>query len=331
MGAAFHRRAGVGGLALAVRIKPVMGLWEWLLLLVLGAVWGGSFLFNAIALAELRPLTTVLGRVALGAIALNLLVLASGNRMPRSLRLWGAFLVMGALNNLIPFSLILWGQTEITVGLAYILNAAMPLFTVVLAHLFLHDERLTANRIGGVLLGLAGVAVMIGLEALGGLGVHVLAQLAVVAATLSYGCASIFGRRFRALPPLVTAAGQVTGTALMAFPIAMLMDRPWMLAPPSLQTWGALAALALLSTALAYTIYFRILAVAGATNLVLVTFLIPVSGVLLGTLLLGERLDPRHFAGMALIGLGLAVMDGRILAALRTRFRPRPAVEPSAG
>jgi drug/metabolite transporter (DMT)-like permease len=294
---------------------------EWALLLLLSGLWGGSFFFSKVALAELPPLTVVLGRVGLAAAALNLAVLAAGERMPASPRLWGLFAAMGLLNNLVPFSLIFYGQTQISSSLASILNATTPLWTVLLAHLFAADERITAGRLAAVLAGLCGVAVMIGPDALGGLGRDALAQLAVLGAAISYACAGIFGRRFRGVPPLVTASGQVTATTLMMLPIALLADRPWALPPPSAVTWGALAGLALLSTALAYLIYFRLLASAGATNLLLVTFLIPVSALLLGTLVLGEQLDPRHFLGMALIGAGLAAIDGRLLGRASLLFR----------
>jgi drug/metabolite transporter (DMT)-like permease len=220
---------------------------------------------------------------------------------------------MGALNNLLPFSLIFWGQTQIASGLASILNSTTPLFTVVLAHFFTRDERLTTNRLTGVLFGLLGVAVMLGPDALYGLHANMLAQIAVLGAAICYAFAGIFGRRFRGAPPLVTAAGQVGATSVMMLPIVLIADRPWTLPMPSLQTFGAVVALALLSTALAYVIYFRILAVAGATNLLLVTFLIPVSALLLGMSILGERLDLRHFGGMALIAFGLAAIDGRPL------------------
>jgi drug/metabolite transporter (DMT)-like permease len=291
--------------------NQVMGRVEWLLLITLATLWGGSFFFSKVALAELPPFTVVLGRVGLAAVALNVLVLVSGQRLPGSPRLWGALLAMAALNNVLPFSLIVYGQTRIASGLAAILNATTPLFTVVLAHLLTDDERLSTNRLGGVLLGLAGVVVMIGPEALGGLGLHLFAQLAVLGAALSYAFAGIFGRRFRSVPPLTTATGQLTASTFMMLPVALLVDRPWTLPLPSLQIWGALVGLALLSTAVAYVLYFRILAAAGATNLLLVTFLIPVSALLLGMTILGERLDPRHFAGMALIGLGLVAIDGR--------------------
>jgi drug/metabolite transporter (DMT)-like permease len=305
--------------------RPTMGPREWLLLVVLSLLWGGSFFFAEVALAELPPMTVVLARIGLAALALNLLVLANGRRLPRSPRLWGAFLVMGALNNLLPFSLIVWGQTQIASGLAAILNATTPLFTVVLAHVLTRDERLTPARLAGVAAGLAGVVLMIGPAALGGAGAGLLAQLACLAAALCYALAGIFGRRFRGQPPLITATGQVSAGALMVLPLALLADQPWTLPAPGAMTFAALAGLALLSTALAYVIYFRILAAAGATNLLLVTFLIPISALLLGTWLLHEMVMPRQLAGMALIGLGLAAIDGRPLALLARRRRPRAA------
>ncbi len=302
-------------------MNKVMGSVEWLLLVGLSVLWGGSFFFNKLALTDLRPFTLVLGRVGLAAVALNVLVLARGLRMPTTPRIWLAFLAMGALNNLIPFSLIVWGQTRIPSGLASILNATTPLWTVVVAHLLTRDDRLTWSRLGGVLLGLAGVVVMIGPAALLGLSLDVLAELAVLGAALSYAFAGVFGRRFRDLPPLVTATGQVTATTVMALPIALALDRPWTGPAPGAVTWAALAGLALLSTALAYVIYFRILAASGATNLLLVTFLIPVSALVLGTTVLGERLEPRQLAGMALIGAGLAAIDGRLLRRARASRR----------
>ncbi len=292
---------------------------EWVLLLVLSVLWGGSFFFTEIALAELPPFTVVFGRVGFAAMALLLLVRAFGHRIPLDWRLWSAFLVMGALNNLIPFSLIAWGQTLMASGLAAILNATTPLFAVVLAHFLTHDERLTVPRLLGVLLGLGGVTVTVGGEAMAGLDFDVVARLAVLGAALCYAVAGIFGRRFKDTPPLVTAAGQVTATTVLLLPVMLVVDRPWNLAAPSPTTFSAIAALALLSTAAAYMIYFRILAAVGATNLLLVTLLIPVSAILLGVTILGERLAPQQFAGMALIGLGLAAIDGRPLAALCRR------------
>jgi len=302
-----------------------MGPVEWFLLIILSVLWGGSFFFSKVVLAELGPLTIVLGRVSIAAVVLNVMVRATGQRMLASPRSWGFFLVMGLLNNLVPFSLIFWGQTQIPSAMASILNATTPLWTVLLAHFLTADERLTPGRLSGVVFGLGGVVVAIGPGTLLGLGLDVLAQLAVVGAAISYALAGIYGKRFKGVSPLVTAAGQLTCSTLMVIPVALFVDRPWLLPMPTLTTWGALLALALLSTAVAYVIYFRLLSTAGATNLLLVTFLIPVSALMLGMTLLGEQLDPRTFVGMGLIGLGLVAMDGRLLRTARARFSPQPA------
>ncbi len=298
-----------------------MGRTEWALLVALSVLWGGSFFFVEVAVRELPPLTVVVARVGLAALALHLLVRALREAMPRAPRIWAAFLGMGLLNNAVPFTLFVWAQTHIPSGLASILNATTPLFTVLVAHLATADERMTANRLAGVAVGFAGVAVMLG----GGrpFGVDVLAELAALAGAFSYALAGVFGRRFRALgvSPLATATGQVTASALLMLPIMLVLDQPWTLPAPGLSTLAALAGLALLSTALGYVIYFRILAQAGATNLLLVTFLIPPSAILLGATVLGERLEPRHFGGMALIAVGLAAIDGRPLERLRGLLR----------
>lgn len=303
---------------------PRMSLLDWSLLLTLSILWGGSFFFVGVAVKALPPFTIVLLRVAIAAAALHLVLRATRTAMPWDGSTWLAFFGMGLLNNAIPFSLIVWGQTHIASGLASILNATTPLFTVLVAHVLTPDERLSKGRIVGVLLGLAGVVALIGPQALTGLGQDVLAQLAVLGAALSYAFASIFGRRFKRMgvPPLATATGQVTASSALLFPVALFVDRPWTLTWPDLPVWSAILGLALLATALAYILFFRILASAGAVNLMLVTFLIPVSAILLGSAFLGERLAPMDFAGMALIGLGLAAIDGR-LATLLPHLRAR--------
>ncbi len=286
---------------------------EWSLLVLLSILWGGSFFFAKVALAELGPFTVVFFRVGLAALALNVVASAVGQSLWRAGTPWRQLVVMGALNNALPFSLIFWGQTTITSGLASILNATTPLFTVLVAHALTRDERMTVRKLFGVLAGLAGVAILIGPD----LGGSIWGQIACLAAALSYAFAGIYGRRFKALgvQPLQAAAGQLTASAILILPIMLLVEPAW--TAPSAVTWGAVAGLALLSTALAYVIYFHILAAAGATNLLLVTFLIPVTAILLGAAFLGERLELRQFAGMALIGLGLAAIDGRIAAWLR--------------
>jgi drug/metabolite transporter (DMT)-like permease len=297
-----------------------MELLEWTLLIALSVLWGGSFFFIGVAVDALPPFTIVALRVGLAAVALNVIVPALGLMMPKDWRHWLAFLGMGALNNVIPFSLIVWGQTHISGGLASILNATAPFFTVVVAHFLTSDEKLTGRRFAGVLVGFLGVVFVIGPQAVKGLGMNILAQLAVLGAATSYAFAAVFGRRFRraGLAPLVTAAGQVTASSVLMLPLALIVDRPWRLPMPHLEVWGAVLGLALLSTALAYILYFRILATAGATNLLLVTLLIPVSAILLGTMIRGEQLDLRHLAGMGILVLGLVIIDGRLL-----RFRRR--------
>ncbi|HAW48679.1 MAG TPA: EamA family transporter [Roseovarius sp.] len=290
-----------------------MSALEWGMLLALATVWGGSFFFNEVAVRDLPVLSVVVGRVALAALILMAILRLRGERLPRGRRIWVAFACMGLMNNALPFSLIVWGQQHIASGVASILNAATPLFTVLLAHVLTRDERMTGGKITGVLIGLAGVAVMIGVGALRDLSVHVAAQLMCLMAAVSYALAGIFGRRFRGMgvSPMATATGQVIASSLILLPLALIVDRPWGLAPPGIAAIGALIGVATLSTALAYTLYFRILATAGATNLLLVTFLVPASAILLGTLILGEVLLVRHMMGMALIGAGLAAIDGR--------------------
>jgi drug/metabolite transporter (DMT)-like permease len=300
-----------------------MSLGEWGMLIGLSILWGGSFFFAEVAVAELPPLTIVAIRVGLAAIILNIALRAVGVPLPRDARVWAAFAGMGLLNNAIPFSLIVWGQTYISSGLASVLNATTPLWVVLVAHFVTSGERMTTNKLMGVLIGIAGVAVIAGPEAVAGLGSNVVAQLAVLAAAIFYALAGIFGRRFKRMgvPPIVTATGQVTTSTMLLLPLALLVDQPWRLASPSADVLAALVGLAALSTAFAYVLYFRILATAGATNLLLVTFLIPVSAIILGVTILGEVLAPSHFLGMTLIALGLAAIDGRLIRMLKRRVR----------
>jgi drug/metabolite transporter (DMT)-like permease len=303
-----------------------MGAREWTMLIALSVLWGGSFFFVGVAVRALPPMTVVALRVAGAALILAVVLRALGLRLPGGSRFWAAFLGMALLNNAVPFLLLAWGQTAIASGLAAILNATTPLFGVALAHFLTADEKLTPGRLAGVATGFAGVVVMVGPAALEALDRSLAAQLACLGAAFSYALAGIYGRRFKRLgvSPLVTAAGQVTASSMVLVPLALVVDAPWRLAPPGPETWAALAGLASLSTALAYVLFFRILASAGATNILLVTFLIPVSAILLGTAFLGERLAAGHLAGMALIGLGLALIDGRLAAAAGLGAR-RPA------
>jgi drug/metabolite transporter (DMT)-like permease len=293
-------------------INQVMGLQEWGLIIILSILWGGSFFFVGVAVKEMPPLTIVLCRVALASIILLAVVHLKGNKMPSSKGLWGGYIIMGALNNLVPFSLIVWGQTHIESGLASILNGTTPIFSVVLAHFLTRDERLTNNRMTGVLIGWIGVAVLIGFESLRGFGIEVIGQIAVLGAAFSYACAAIYGRRFKGLSPLVVATGMLCGSTIMMTPLALFVEQPWNLSP-SMMTIAAIFGLAAISTSLAYIIYFRVLATSGPTNLLLVTFLIPLSAILLGVIVLGEQLGWNAFVGMGLIFIGLIAIDGRLL------------------
>lgn len=294
-------------------INPQMEAADWAQLLLLSLLWGGSFFLIAVSVTGLPVLSIVAIRLGVAAMVLWLIVLATGRRLPRAPGIWAAFLVMGILNNAIPFGLIVWGQTSIPSGLASILNATTPLWTVIVSGLLLSDEAFSARKLAGVVLGLGGVAVMIGLDTLAGLGHAIWAQLAILGAALSYAFANVFGRRFRSmeLDPVVTAAGMVTGSSALLIPLALSVDGLPGADVPG-QVWLAAIVLGVVSTGLAYVLYFRVLARAGATNISLVTFLVPVSAVLLGWLFLAETLGPAHLLGVVLIALGLALIDGRL-------------------
>ncbi|WP_120497582.1 DMT family transporter [Kiloniella sp. EL199] len=291
-------------------IKTSMGVSEWIMLIILSILWGGSFFFVGIAVSELPPFTIVTIRVGLAAIALWVVIFAFKMPLPTTVKAWNALLVMGLLNNVIPFTLIVWGQIYIPSGLASILNATTPLFGVIVATLFLPDEKANVLKILGVIIGFFGVILMFGLP---DDNQNFLAQLAILGATLTYAFAGVFGRRFKAMAinPIVTAAGQVTGATLLLIPITYVIEGVPLLPTISNETWLSLIALALLSTAVAYILYFKILERAGATNLLLVTLLVPVSAILLGALFLDEKLDTSHFIGMGFIAIGLSAIDGR--------------------
>lgn len=300
-------------------INHAMNSKAWVMLVLLSILWGGSFFFVGVAVNDLPPLTIVTLRVA--AFTLWGIAMMIGLRPPKNLKVWTSFLGMGLLNNVIPFALIVWGQTQIASGLASILNAATPIFTVVVAGILLPDERPTPLKIVGVLLGFVGVAVMIGVPALGNKS-NLLAQFAIVGAAISYAFAGVYGRRFKSLGvnPVITAAGQVTASTLILLPITLLVDGTIDTGRTSMNTWIAIAGLAVASTALAYILYFKILELAGATNVLLVTLLVPVSAILLGSLFLNESLEMIHLLGMALIALGLSAIDGRLWHRMKSAF-----------
>lgn len=286
--------------------------YSFLLLCILALLWGGSFFLAEIALREMPPLTIALHRVFWAWPVLGLIVWARGIPIPRTPRIWGAYLVMGALNNAIPFSLIFWGQVQITSGLASILNATAAMFAAVVAGILLRDEPLTWNRMAGAVLGLLGVAFIMGPAAISELNPTNLAQLAILGATLSYAFAGVWGRTaLSSQSPLMNAFGMLIGGTVLMVPIVLLNDGlPRMDLQPG--TWAAVLALSIGSSALAYILYFAIMAQAGAANLMLVTLLIPPFAIALGVAFLGEMMTSDAWIGFAIIALGFAVTDGRI-------------------
>lgn len=283
---------------------------DWLSVLVLSILWGGSFFLVEVALGGLPVMTIVWARVALAAVVLGVVLRAMAQPFP-GVSVWPALAVMGILNNVVPFTLFVTAQGQISGALASVLNATTPLFTLVVAHLATRDERISGAKGAGLGFGFAGVVVMLAGEGLDG---EAVAMLACLMAALSYGLAGVWGRRFRAqgLAPLPTAFGQVTASALVLLPVWLWRDAPWAMGWPGLWPTGAVVALAVFSTALAYVLFFRVLARAGATNLSLVTFLVPVSATAMGWAILGERLYPQHLMGFGLILVGLMAIDGRI-------------------
>jgi len=286
-----------------------------IMLLLLAAVWGGSFFFGEVALSEVPPLTITLHRVVWAVPILAVIVFLNGIAFPRSPSVWGAYLVMGALNNAIPFSLIFWGQTQIESGLASILNGTTAIFAAVVAGLLLVDEPLTAKKITGAAIGLAGVAYIMGPSALTNFNPSNLAQLAILGATLSYSFAGVWGKTaLTGQPLLMNALGMLVGSTVLLMPIVLVFD-----GPPNLElstdVWGALLGMAALSTAMAYVLYFAILVRVGTANLLLVTLLIPPFAIGLGSVFLGEKMGTDAWIGFAIIVLGFVVTDGRLFSA----------------
>jgi drug/metabolite transporter (DMT)-like permease len=291
----------------------------WGYLILLSILWGASFLFTRIAVTDLPPVTVVFFRLFIATLTLAAVVVLTRQRMPREIEAWRGYGVMAILNNVAPFILIVWAQTQIDAGLAAILNALSPVFGVLFSHFLTQDEKITPNRLAGVLLGLTGVAILVGVGALDKAGAHILPELAVVAATALYGLSAVWSRRFRGQPPVVTATSVSVASTVMLLPMMLVADAPWTLPWPSKAAILAVFAVAILSTALAYLVFYRLITLAGGANTLLVTLLIPVSAITLSALFLGEHLQAHQFAGMAVIALGLVAIDGRALRWIRQR------------
>ncbi|MEZ5808141.1 MAG: DMT family transporter [Zhengella sp.] len=291
----------------------LMSARNWVELLTLGLVWGAAFFFGRIAVAELHPLALVFFRVSLAAMALHLFLLLAGHRFRADRRMLGRLLMLSVMNNVIPFSLIFTGQTAIGAGLASVINATTPFWTVIAAQMLTRDEKISANKLAGIGLGIAGAAIMVGPSAIAGVGGPAWAKFAIMGAALSYAFAAIFARSLKGIAPSHIAVGQLSFSALVMLPVMPFVVTAEGLLAVSAQTWAAVTALALLSTAFAYILYFRIVGSAGATNASLVTLVVPASAIVLGAVFLGERLEAFELAGLVLITTGLVTIDGRLL------------------
>lgn len=288
----------------------------WLLIGILSILWGGAFFLIEVGLRSYPPITLVFMRLALAVPPMWIAMRLMGERLPTEPRIWGLLAIVGALNCALPFILFFWGQQYLDSGYASILNATTPLWGVITAHFLTSDEKATPARIIGVLIGMAGIVVMVGPEAMKGLSNNLLAQLACIVSTIFYSFAAIYGRRLSQteLTPMAVATGQTMMAALMMVPIVAVMDQPWTMVAPRLDSTLAGITLAIFSTALAYTLYFRLIDRSGASNAQLVAFLMPILAIILGIAFLGESLSGGQIAGAGLIAVGLAILDGRLVA-----------------
>lgn len=292
---------------------------SWLQLFVLSILWGGSFFFVKIALIDLPIFTIVFLRVALGSLILLLFITIKKKKLPGSRKIWFHLIIMGILNNVIPFSLIVSAQKIIDSGFASILNATTPFFTIIIAHIFTKDESLSLKKIIGIIIGLSGVVILIGYKSVFSGKNEFLGAILMLIAALSYAFAGVWGKRFKEfkIDPILISTGQLICSSILLLPITLIIDKPWTLSIPSSQTWLAILGIALFSTSIAYIIYFKILSTSGATNVLLVTLLIPISALLLGVAILSEVFYIQYIYGIMIIGLGLLILDGRITDKIR--------------
>jgi drug/metabolite transporter (DMT)-like permease len=298
-------------------LQKTISAQAWVFLLVLSVIWGGSFLSVRVALDEIGPLTAVAHRTGWAMLILWVYVGFRRMTVPRGLKIWAAFLVMGILNNVIPFSLMAWGQLHIETGLTSILNASTAIFGVIAAAVFFADERLTLRKGIGVTIGFFGVATAIGLSSLAHFDLRSLGQLAVIGGTMSYALAGVWARKTLGhLPPQIAAAGMVTGSSLVMIPAAWFIEGPISLSLEP-RTWIAIGYYAVIATALAYLLYYRVLQMAGSGNLMLCTLMVAPVAIVLGAVVLNEALPLRAYVGFGLLALGLVILDGRLITRLK--------------
>jgi drug/metabolite transporter (DMT)-like permease len=295
---------------------------DWIELSILSLLWGATFFAVAVALKEVPPVTLALARCGIAALILIPVIWLMGQSLPKGRDMWIAFIVMAIFNNILPFTLIFYGQQFIPSGLTSVINGMTPLMSLLVARAFV-GEQLAWNKFAGVMLGLLGVAILIGPELTGVDSSGAIGMLAVLAATFCYGLSGLWGRRFKSVPPIASAATQVTCATFLLLPLAAASDQFWTLPALSPKTWAAILSLAILSTALAYIFFYRIMARAGSNNVMLVTLLIPISAISLGVIFLGETLTVRQIVGTLVIGLSLLVNDGRLIGVAAPAPQPK--------
>jgi drug/metabolite transporter (DMT)-like permease len=291
----------------AVAAAPKSLVKELFLLLVLASLWGASYTFIKLGVATIPPVTFIAARTLIAGLILLAIIRYRGLRLPRDGATWRRFLVQACLNSVVPFTLIAWAELRVDAGLASILNSTSPIFTFLLTVLITRHEAVTRRKLFGVIAGIAGICLIIGIQALDGLGRQLVAQLAIVAATVCYAGAAIFGKKFKNLDPLLPAAGSLVCGAALLIPVSVLIDRPWSLSP-SLSSIGALLALSAFSTALAFTIYFRLIHTLGSVGATAQAYLRVPVGVAIGAVFLGENLTKSAWVGLACVLVGVAAM-----------------------
>lgn len=296
-----------------------MNLTNWILLFTLGTVWGASFLFGRIIVMEISPLSLVFWRVAIAAIALYIYSAIKPTQFKISIKYAAMFTVMGITNNIIPFALIFYGQQQIGAGLASIVNAMTPIWVLIIAHIATNDEKIKGNKLIGIIIGFVGVILLIGIPTELKLNDTFIAQLAVLGATISYGIANVFGRKFKNIPPIETAKGQLAAATIIMIPIIFLIQPPTEIIIPSWNIIICIIALAILCTAIAYILFFTILSRAGAVNVSLVTLIVPISAIIMGVVVLNESLSIKELLAISIILFGLIIVDGRIFNKLKNK------------
>ncbi len=295
-----------------------------LLLLLLAALWGPSFLLIKVAVAEIPPITLIAGRVGLAAILLYVILRLSGGSLPRPGRIWGTLAVAALVQMALPFVLLSWAEQRIDSALAAILNSLTPLFTILLAHLLTTDDRITWAKAAGIALGMVGVLFFVAPSMQSGIQASTWGILAMIVVAASYGFAGVYTRQhLNNLPPIVAPTGQMILATLFLLPPMIIIDQPFNQPLPSLQAIGAVTALAVLGTVLAFIFYYRLLRSATASYVSMVTYLVPVIGVLLGVLILDESLSWTDYAGFGLILLGVMIVNGAFGNPRRLSSRPQ--------